>query len=451
MAEFSKELVPQITFSDFVRTWGRVALLSFGGPAGQIAVMHRIVVDEKKWISDERFLHALNFCMLIPGPEAQQLATYLGWLSRGAIGGIVAGMLFILPGVLCILALSIIYVLYSDTTLIAALFFGLKAAVIAVVIEALMRLSKRVLKNKVMLFIAAISFLLIFFVKLPFPFIILGAATIGMIGYRVQPSSFDVLKPHGKGALEDPLTENGFSRKSRIAWSVAFAFLILWLIPIAVIRGTLGEQSVLYDESIFFSKAAMVTFGGAYSVLTYVGQQAVERFHWLETTEMVDGLGMAETTPGPLIMVLQFVGFIAAYRNPGPFSPMIAGLLGSLVTTWVTFAPCFLWVFAGAPFVERLRKIKLLNAALSCVTAAVVGVVLNLSLWFAMHTLFSKLIDVSFAGMHWQFPVIQSVNLSATAIMLLACFLLFRLKWSMAWTLLICTVAGTCVWLLSAS
>ena len=223
---------------------------------------------------------------------------------------------------------------------------------------------------------------------------------------------------------------------------VAFAFLLLWLIPIAVIFGTLGEESVFFDESIFFSKVAMVTFGGAYSVLAYVAQQAVERFHWLGPTEMLDGLGMAETTPGPLIMVLQFVGFLAAYRNPGPFSPMVAGVLGSLVTTWVTFAPCFLWVFAGAPFVERLRKIKLLNAALSCVTAAVVGVVLNLSIWFAMHTLFGNMIDMTFAGMHWSFPEIQSISFSATAIMLVACVLLFRLKWNMAATLAVCTAAG---------
>ncbi len=434
--------VASVDFGEFVWAWCRVALLSFGGPAGQIAVMHRIIVDEKKWIAEERFLHALNFCMLLPGPEAQQLATYLGWLARGAIGGLVAGTLFILPGVISILALSVVYVLFSGTVLVTGLFFGLKAAVIAVVIEALLRLSKRVLKNNVMVSIAAISFLLIFFFNVPFPFIVIGAATIGMVGYRVQPAKFDVLKAHGKSSLDDPVEELGFARKSKIAWMVAFAFLLLWLIPIAVIFGTLGEESVFFDESIFFSKVAMVTFGGAYSVLAYVAQQAVERFHWLGPTEMLDGLGMAETTPGPLIMVLQFVGFLAAYRNPGPFSPMVAGVLGSLVTTWVTFAPCFLWVFAGAPFVERLRKIKLLNAALSCVTAAVVGVVLNLSIWFAMHTLFGNMIDVSYAGTHWSFPEIQSISFSATAIMLVACVLLFRLKWNMAATLAVCTAAG---------
>jgi len=388
-----------VSFSEAVRTWCRVALLSFGGPAGQIAVMHRILVDEKKWINEERFLHALNYCMLLPGPEAQQLAIYIGWLLHRTIGGLVAGILFVLPGAVAILILSILYACYQETSLVQALFYGLKPAVLAVVVEAVFRIGRRVLKNRTMLAVAALAFLGIFFLKIPFPVIVLAAGVIGYFGGRLLPSHFITIKPHGPSSRADTATPPMHYWSDHVQpslWRAAKVLTIgltLWLGPLLAIAALLGTRNVFMDEGLFFSKAAVVTFGGAYAVLAYVAQQAVDRFGWLKAGEMLDGLGMAETTPGPLIMVVQFVGFMGAYRQPGELPPLVAGVLGSLLTTWVTFVPCFIWIFLGAPYVERLRNNRALSAALSTITAAVVGVILNLAVWFALHVLFSQVAE----------------------------------------------------------
>ncbi|HEX2727327.1 MAG TPA: chromate efflux transporter, partial [Beijerinckiaceae bacterium] len=385
-----------VSLGEALRVWLRVAALSFGGPAGQIAVMHRILVEEKRWVSESRFLHALNYCMLLPGPEAQQLATYIGWLMHRTLGGIMAGGLFVLPGIVAIMALSWIYALYGKVGVVAALFFGLKAAVLAIVLEAVVRIGRRALKNRVMVAIAAAAFVAIFFFNVPFPIIILSAGVIGFFGGRAGLAVFEVGGGHAaaKAADEASLLGDELPTHARptVAGSlrVSAVWLALWLVPVAVLIATLGAQNVFSQIAIFFSKMAMVTFGGAYAVLAYVAQQAVEHYHWLEPGEMLDGLGMAETTPGPLIMVLQFVGFMAAFRDAGALSPLLAGTLGGLLATWVTFTPCFLWIFLGAPFIERVRGNKALAGALSAITAAVVGVILNLAIWFAIHTLFAE-------------------------------------------------------------
>ncbi|WP_217646997.1 chromate efflux transporter [Planctomicrobium piriforme] len=428
-------------------TWCRVALLSFGGPAGQIAVMHRILVDEKKWIGEARFLHALNFCMLLPGPEAQQLATYIGWLMHGVRGGLMAGTLFILPGAVSILLLSVMYAEWQDATFVQAFFFGLKPAVLAIVIEAVLRIGKRVLKNRVMLAIAVCSFVGIFFFKVPFPVIIAAAGLTGLIGGKLAPQWFQVLKGHGSSqptASEIDLVSTLPEQKATLRHSllVSVVCLTLWFGPILLLAALLGRESVFYQEAVFFSQAAVVTFGGAYSVLAYLAQQAVERFHWLQSGEMLDGLGMAETTPGPLIMVVQFVGFMGAYRHPGPFSPLMAGVLGSIVTTWVTFVPCFYWIFLGAPYIERLRQNRLLSAALSSITAAVVGVVLNLAVWFAMHTLFRRVVKQTLGPLTLDVPDWAASDPPAALIAFFACWLTFRTNVGMVWTLAICCAMG---------
>jgi chromate transporter len=434
-----------VSWREAIWTWCRVAALSFGGPAGQIAVMHRILVEEKKWLSEERFLHALNYCMLLPGPEAQQLATYTGWLLNRTLGGIVAGTLFILPGFLSILVLSILYAYYQQTDVVQALFFGLKPAVLAIVVEAVLRLSKRVLKNGAMLTLAAAAFVAIFFFGVPFPLLILIAGLIGFIGGRYFPQRFAVLKPHGtdatagsRDAVRLHFEEPSWQRSLR----VCAVFLTLWFGPLALLAVTLGPRSVYVQEGVFFSKAAVVTFGGAYSVLAYIAQQAVEKYGWLRPGEMLDGLGMAETTPGPLIQVVQFVGFMGAFRDPGLLSPLAAGILGSVVTAWVTFVPCFFWIFLGAPYIERLRGNRLLTSALSAITAAVVGVVLNLAVWFGVHTLFQTVVERQIYGMRLLIPEWQSVDLAACAVAILAMLLTFYWKRGMATTLAISAVVG---------
>jgi chromate transporter len=435
-----------VSWGEAFRTWARVAALSFGGPTGQIAVMHRILVDEKKWIGEERFLHALNYCMLLPGPEAQQLATYIGWLMHGMRGGLMAGTLFILPGAVSILLLSIAYACFQQTVFLQALFFGLKPAVMAIVIEAVLRIGKRVLKNSTMVALAALSFVAIFFFDAPFPLVILAAGLFGFVGGRVAPDRFCVIKGHGGKTVEgghdtvamQPAVQPSFGRAAR----VSAIWLTLWFAPLAVLWLWLGEDSVYVRQGLFFSQAAVVTFGGAYSVLAYVAQQAVENYAWLEPGEMLDGLGMAETTPGPLIMVVQFVAFLGAYRNPGPFSPLAAGIAGSLITTWVTFVPCFYWIFLGAPHIEQLRGSRLLNSALSSITAAVVGVVLNLSVWFALHTLFGKVETLDWHGMRLLVPQPASASLSACTVAVLACLLTFYWKKSMTLTLALSAGAG---------
>ncbi|RIK73088.1 MAG: chromate transporter [Planctomycetota bacterium] len=438
------------SFGSATKTWARVALLSFGGPAGQISVMHRILVDEKRWVSESRFLHALNYCMLLPGPEATQLATYIGWLLHGTWGGLTAGTLFVLPGFVSILALSVLYAQYHDLALVAGLFYGLKPAVVAIVAEAVLRIGRRSLKNGVMASIAAAAFVAIFFLQVPFPAIVFTAAAIGYIGGKMWPKMFVVSKGRGAPPLaeagERTLLDDDDAHAARPSAGrtvrVLAAWLLVWWGPVAAVVWYAGRESVYSREAIFFSKTAMVTFGGAYSVLAYVAEAAVDQYRWLEPREMLDGLGMAETTPGPLIQVVQFVGFLGAYRNPGELAPLAAGVAGSVITTWVTYVPCFLWIFLGAPYIEYLRGKQSLNAALSAITAAVVGVILNLSIWFALHTLFGE-VNERFAGpVRLLTPDWRTLDAAALAITAAAFAALFRFRAGMLPTLAGCAASG---------
>ncbi|MBR0692823.1 chromate efflux transporter [Bradyrhizobium lablabi] len=420
-----------ISFNEALLVWMRVAILSFGGPAGQIAVMHRILVEEKNWISEGRFLHALNYCMLLPGPEAQQLATYIGWLLHRTVGGIVAGGLFVLPGVFAIMGLSYIYAAYGNVGFVEALFFGLKAAVLAIVIQAVVRVGKRALRNPIMIALAAAAFVAIFFFGAPFPLIIVSAAIIGFVGARLGRPEFAAIDHGGKSsaAIDSMLGEavpDHVRPNTARTLRVGAVWLALWLLPVLALLIVLGPNDVFSQIAIFFSKMAMVTFGGAYAVLAYVAQQAAEYYHWVTPREMLDGLGMAETTPGPLIMVVQFVGFMAAFREASGLPPMLAGTLGGLLTTWVTFTPCFLWIFVGAPYIEALRGNKALAGALSAITAAVVGVILNLSIWFALHTLFRQTFPVHTLGLSFDAPVITSIDLPALVLSIAAATAIFR-------------------------
>ena len=415
--------------------------------------MHRILVEEKRWVSEERFLHALNYCMLLPGPEAQQLATYIGWLMHRTAGGLIAGGLFILPGIISIMALSYVYVLWGQVPIVAALLFGLKAAVLAIVVEAVIRIGKRALKSRTLVVLAASAFIGIFFFSVPFPVIILSAALLGFVSHFYLPHEDDppvATAQHG----EESLLGDGVLEHSRATvvrtLGVAAVWLSLWLIPVAALVIALGTDNVFSQIAIFFSKMAMVTFGGAYAVLAYVAQQAVEYYGWLTPKEMLDGLGMAETTPGPLIMVLQFVGFLGAYRDPGTFHPLLAGTLGGLLATWVTFAPCFMWIFVGAPFMERLRGVRALNRALSAITAAIVGVVLNLAIWFAIHTMFSATVPVKAWPFSFDAPVLSSLNPWVFGLSLAAAAAIFWLRWGMIPTLVASSGVGVVLHLLGA-
>jgi chromate transporter len=434
-----------ISFGEAFRVWLRVALLSFGGPAGQIAVMHRILVEEKNWISESRFLHALNYCMLLPGPEAQQLATYIGWLLHRTAGGIMAGGLFILPGVIAIMGLSYIYAAYGQVGFVEALFFGLKAAVLAIVIQAVVRVGKRALRNRIMIALAAIAFIAIFFFNVPFPVIIIGAGVIGYFGAKSgRPEFAGVPHSGGNNAAADSLLGEELPAHVRPniprAAKISAVWLTIWLLPVAALLIAFGQANVFSQIALFFSKMALVTFGGAYAVLAYVAQQAVEHYHWVNPREMLDGLGMAETTPGPLIMVLQFVGFMAAFRDPGTLSPMLAGTLGGLLATWVTFTPCFLWIFTGGPFIETLRGNKGLAGALTTITAAIVGVILNLSIWFALHTVFGETSPVRSFGLSFDMPVLSSVDVPALVLALAAATAVFRFNAGM-----LTVLGGACV------
>jgi len=409
------------SFADANRTWARIALLSFGGPAAQIALMHRVLVDEKGWIDEQRFLHALNFCTLLPGPEAQQLATYIGWLLHGVRGGLVAGLLFIIPGIIAIMGLSWLYVLTGNVGAVAGLLFGLKAAVLAIVLHALQRIAARAFKSNWQRALALAAFVLLFFLAAPFPLVVLGAGLIGWWMSRVAPAV--------------PVTQT-----ERVGWqqtlSSALPWLAAWLIPVGALVFFLGPDNVFSQIATFFSTAAMVTFGGAYAVLAYVGQQAVEHYGWMKPGEMLDGLGLAETTPGPLIMVLQFVGFLAAYRDPGMLNPLFAGTIGGLIATFVTFAPCFLWIFAGAPHVERLRGNPRLSGALAGITAAVVGVIASLALWFAVHALFTQSITIDDGPLNFDWPILVSINPWAALLALAAAIAIFRFRLGIAPTIL---------------
>ncbi|GAA3956080.1 chromate efflux transporter [Allohahella marinimesophila] len=446
----------QISFREAVHVWLRIAMLSFGGPAGQIAVMHRILVDEKRWVSESLFLHALNYCMVLPGPEAQQLATYIGWLLHGVKGGLVAGGLFILPGFVSILVLSVLYAGYQDATLVQALFFGIKAAVLAIVLQAVIRIGKRALKNAYMYALATLAFVAIFFFAVPFPIVIVTAAVIGLLGRHVDPERFVVIKghdaPEDADRAIDAMIDGGATHHTQATWTRALKVLAiwlpLWLIPLIVLTTTLGFDDVFTQVGFFFSKLAVVTFGGAYSVLAYMAQEAVQNYGWLAPGEMLDGLGMAETTPGPLIQVVQFVGFMGAFRDAGPLDPFTAGILASILATWVTFVPCFLWIFLGAPYVEKLRGNQTVSAALSAVTAAVVGVMLNLAIWFAVHVAFDEVNTVEAFGMQLLVPTWSSIQIASVVLALGAFIAILRFKVGMLPVIFVSAVLGIAYFLL---
>jgi chromate transporter len=442
---------PYPSLAEATKIWARIGLLSFGGPAGQIAMMHRILVEEQKWLGEQRFLHALNYCMLLPGPEAQQLAVYIGWLMHRTAGGIIAGALFVIPGIVAIMALSWIYAIWGNVGLVEGLFFGLKAAVLAIVIQAVIRIGSRALKNGAMLAIAAGAFIAIFGFAVPFPIIILAAGLIGFLGAYAGASAFQPKVNHskiGETQIADADTllgeESPAHTQVDLGWALRISLVILtiWLTPVAVLLALLGPDDVFSQIAGFFSVMAVVTFGGAYAVLAYVAQEAVQNFGWLAPGEMLDGLGMAETTPGPLIMVTQFVGFMGAFRAPGTLPPLLAGTLGGLLTTWVTFAPCFLWIFLGAPFIERLRDNKILTAALSAITAAVVGVILNLAVWFGLHVVFSEVVEFSAFGLHIDVPVLASIDWLSALLILAAMVAIFRFKLGPVIVLAGCAAAG---------
>lgn len=442
-----------VSFQDAFWIWLRIAALSFGGPAGQIAVMHRILVEEKRWISESRFLHALNYCMLLPGPEAQQLATYIGWLMHRTPGGLMAGGLFILPGMIAIMVLSWIYAFFGNVGIVSALFFGLKAAVLAIVLQAVVRVGSRALKNNILRLIAGLAFLAIFVFNAPFPLIILMAALIGYLGGKLRFAAFNISSSHAASSKSDAQSLLGDHLPDHAqpdfvrTLSTALIWLIIWLTPVIALFLWLGPDNVFTIIAVYFSKMAIVTFGGAYAVLAYVAQQAVEAYGWLNPGEMLDGLGMAETTPGPLIMVLQFVGFMAAFRAPGDLSPLMAGTFGGLLATWVTFAPCFLWIFLGAPYVEVLHGHKALSAALAAITAAVVGVILNLALWFASHTLFAQTQILTIFGLTIDLPILSSARLLALALSILALALIFGVRLGVFTTIVICVAASISLFL----
>ena len=435
--------VEQISLAEASRVWAKIGWLGFGGPAGQIALMHRELVEQRRWISDERFLHALSYCMLLPGPEAQQLAIYIGWLMHRTVGGVIAGTLFVLPGVIVIGVLSWLYATYQQLPAVTAIFFGLKAAVLAVVIEAVLRVGRRALKNRVMMGIAGAAFVAIYFFKVPFPLIILSAALIGIAGRHWWPAKFPAPASAATLAEGDYLIDRRIARGElthtarslRRSIAVLVICLALWFAPVLGVVAFFGSDSIFAQQGVFFGEAAMVTFGGAYAVLAYIAQRAVESFGWLSPGEMLDGLALAETTPGPLIMVVQYVAFIAAFRHPGTLSPYTAGVLGSLLTTWVTFVPCFLWIFLGAPYIEALRSNRVIHAALSAITAAVVGVILNLSVWFAVHTVFLTVQLQTIGPMRVDVPIWSSIDLAALVLSASALVAMLRFKIGMGWTL----------------
>jgi chromate transporter len=416
----------QPSYREALGVWARIGLLSFGGPAGQIALMHKMIVDERKWLTEQQFLNALNFCMLLPGPEAMQLATYSGWRLHGVKGGLAAGLLFVLPGAVVVLALAFIYAVLGNVPAVEAIFLGVKAAVLVIVVEALLRISKRALKRGADWAIAAMSFAAIFFFDAPFPLIILGAA---LIGFALRNNNAPPLSTHDAPV---PLSRTGVTI---ILW------LGIWLFPLTVIALALGPDHVLTQTGLFFSKLAVVTFGGAYAVLAYMAQQAVETYGWLSAGEMLDGLGLAETTPGPLILVTEFVGTLAAFRS-GSSPAWAMALAGAAVTLWATFAPCFLWIFAGAPYVERIGSNARLSGALSGVTAAVVGVILNLSLWFALHVLFAKVTPVNHGPLRLWTPDFTTFDWLSGALAVLAVILLLWRHWGVIAVLAICAGLG---------
>ena len=416
----------QVTFNEALRVWLKVGCLGFGGPAGQIALMHRILVDEKKWVEESRYLHALNFCMLLPGPEAQKLATYVGWLMHGTRGGLAAGILFVLPGALVMLGVSLLYVLGQGIPAVEGALFGIKAAVLVIVVEALLRIARRGLKTRLLLGLAALAFVGIFFFDLPFPLIVAAA---GVVGFFAAEKAQFVQHQENPGAWRQAL-------QSLVIGS------LLWLAPVALVVAALGTGHVMLDIAAFFSKLAVVSFGGAYALLAYMAQQAVENYQWMSAPEMVDGLGLAETLPGPLIKITQFVGFLAAYRDPAPFSPIGAAVLGSALTTWVTFAFPMTLIFAGAPFIEQLRSNQRLSGALQAVTAAVVGVILNLTIWFALHVLFPRVAEMRAGPLRWYAFDPAALDWKAAVLAVVAAVLMLRLHRGLVETVAVMALLG---------
>lgn len=449
MSSGSRHVIP---LRQATRTWFAISLQTFGGPAGQIAVMQHKLVDEKRWISQRRFLHALNFCHLLPGPEAQQLAIYIGWLLNGWTGGMIAGTLFVIPGVIALLALSALYVGAGSTALVTGLFAGIAPAVIAIVAQAVQRVASRALGHPLLIAIAAAAFLTLALLKVPFPVVVLAAAVLGWALSRRYPQlqrARTNAAPDGPVPLisDDALHHDRPSTRRSLL--IVAAGVVLWLAPVALVAGVFTPRSVFVDQGLFFSGAALVTFGGAYAVLGYVAQQAVNVFHWLTPAEMVRGLALAETTPGPLIMVVQFVAFLGAYRNPGELNPWAAAVLASLLVTWVTFVPCFIFVFLGAPHIERLRGNTHLAGALTGITAAVVGVIADFSLYFTVHTLFSATVPWQWGPIQADIPVLSSWDPLAFAIAALACALIFWHKLSPLKTLGTCAAIGLVIGLIT--
>jgi chromate transporter len=444
-AQHSHDVIP---LREATKAWFAISLQTFGGPAGQIAVMQRTLVEEKRWIGQQRFLFALSYCTLLPGPEAQQLATYVGWLLNGVKGALVAGTLFILPGVAALLVLSGIYVAYGDTTFVEALFLGLAPAVIAIVLQAVIRVGKKGLGHPALVTLAVVSFVALAFFGVPFPAVVGLSALAGWLLGRRIPN----LRKPPKAAADDgpaPLvsddqlhTERPSGRRAALTLTIG---LLVWFVPVAAAAVLFGRSSIFVDQGVFFSGAAVVTFGGAYAVLAYVAQQAVNVYGWLLPGEMVRGLALAETTPGPLIMVVQFVAFVGAYRNPGDLDPWVAAIIAALLTTWVTFVPCFLFILVGAPYVERLRGNGGLASALAGITAAVVGVIASLAVFFALHTLFDSTGRVTAGPLDFEYPHLASVDVAALAITALGCALIFWRGWSVLRTLGVCALAGILV------
>jgi chromate transporter len=435
-----------VTFADAVRVWAKIGLNSFGGPAGQIAVMHRELVDDRRWVSERRFLHALNYCMVLPGPEAQQLATYLGWLMHGVRGGFVAGGLFVLPGFVAMLALAAVYAVYGKVGWVAGLLFGIQAAVVAIVAEAVIRIGRRTLRSTALRALAAASFVAIFAFAVPFPVIVVAAALGGWLVGGRRPDWFPI-GGHGSAQTATrtpallPDDERVPATTARRALVTAGVCVVLWLAPVLVLVAVLGTSNLFSQQGILFSKSAVVTFGGAYAVLGYIAQQAVDHYGWISPSDMITGLGLAETTPGPLIMVVEFVAFVAAYRNPGSMTPLLAGTIAATLTVWVTFLPCFAFIFGGAPYVERLRDNASLTHALTAIGAAVAGVV-HLAVWFALHTTFAVVDDIRYGPLRASLPDWSSARPASLTISAVALLLVFRARQSTLRVLLICAALG---------
>ena len=430
--------MPNVPFGVAAKIWTLIGFTSFGGAAGQIAMMHRMLVDDRKWIDEPRFLHALNYCTLLPGPEAQQLATYIGWLMHGVRGGLFAGLMFVIPGAVVMLALSFLYIYGNHVPLIAGLFFGIKTAVIAIVAHAIARIAKRAFKGRLYVAIAMIAFALLMFVDAPFPVVVLGAALFGYVGQPLWPRLFGV--SGAQPIVAAPRAGAwGETLKSIIIWTA------VWFAPVAVVAMLLGPTHILTEIGVFFSKLAMLSFGGAYALLAWLAQEAVTVKGWLSAAEMADGLGLAETTPGPTILVTQHVGFLAAWRAPAPFAPPVAAALGAVLTVWATFAPSFLWIFAGAPHVETLRANVRLAAALQCITAVVVGVMSYLAAWFALNLLFAKSGWASAGFLRWPVADLGTIDWAALALSAIAFVLVMKLHWGLVRVVFVMAALGAAV------